>query len=64
MRTWLDNLLEEVEFWKKEAASSGGKYYQHYLERIKPKQFVCDRMKEMKVEEDQVILDVGSGICS
>lgn len=63
LHTWLDNLLEEVEFWKKEAADPQGRFYQHYLERMKPKIFDCSRMKD-RVKDGDVVLDVGSGICS
>lgn len=63
LQGWLDNILEEVEFWDKEAATPQGKHYQHYLERIKSKEFECSRIKDM-VKGGDVVLDVGSGICS
>lgn len=63
LQGWLDHILEEVEFWNKEAAKPQGKHYQHYLERIRPKEFACGRIKD-KVKDGDVILDVGSGICS
>ena len=60
---WLDNILEEVEFWEKEVAGAQGRFHQHYLERIKSKNFQCGRIKNM-VKNGDVVLDVGSGICS
>lgn len=63
LHRWLDNILEEVEFWNKEAASPQGVHYRHYLERIRPKEFNCERIKNM-VKAGDVVLDAGSGICS
>lgn len=63
MDKWIKNILAEVEFWKNEVASKNGLYWNHYLDRIKPKQFQCERVSEL-IKENDIVLDVGCGICS
>ena len=63
VRIWFDEILSEVDFWRNDVAKPGAKYYEHYLDRVKEKRFVCDRLTRNPRPND-VVLDVGCGICS
>lgn len=63
MQVWFDNFLSEVSFWKNECATPGSYYWNHYCNRIQPKEFKCEHLKA-EIKENDVILDVGCGICS
>lgn len=63
VRIWFDEILSEVDFWRNDVAKPGAKYYKHYLDRVKEKEFVCGRLMKRPRPND-VVLDVGCGICS
>ena len=63
IQSWIDNLLSEVEFWAKDVACCEGDYYAHYLHRISPKSFDCNRIN-VDVKSNDIVLDVGCGLCT
>ncbi len=62
MHVWFDSFLSEVYFWQNEVARPGSSYWEHYKERIAPKEY--HGYLENKVKGGEVVFDVGCGICS
>lgn len=63
MKKWFDSFLSEVKFWKNDVATPSGYYWNHYIQRLKPKEFICERISGL-VKDGDIVLDVGCGICS
>lgn len=65
IQTWVDNLMDEVEFWACNLASPQGKGHDSYCRRREEAQgqFLCARLNREPNKNDR-ILDVGCGIFS
>lgn len=61
IKTWIYNLMSEVEYWIKSCRSNREANFIRYS--MTEKDFKCDRLLR-KISSDNIIIDAGCGICT